>query len=70
MIARLDEFMQYITWDGNVPQPVEGVFQAFDDAQQEIRRVEEQLNEYLAKIKKRFNNDRDINYAHSKVALG
>lgn len=33
--------MQYITWDGNVPQPVEGVFQAFDDAQQEIRRVEE-----------------------------
>ncbi|CAD8059529.1 unnamed protein product [Paramecium sonneborni] len=68
---QLDEFEQYIIWekekDKEIPKPVTGVIESYDQSVAEVQLVEQKLDDYLLKIKKMFNkNNKDIQYVHTK----
>lgn len=65
----LDEFENYIIWKQNVPEPVEGILPDYDAKKQEIGDKEKEFDTYLEEIRGRFNGDRNVNYAHTKVDL-
>lgn len=65
----LDEFENYIQWKENVPEPVEGILPDYDIKQKEIIVKEQEIQAYLDQIRKRFNGDKNINYAHAKVFI-
>jgi hypothetical protein len=48
----LDEFENYICWNGNVPEPIEGILPDYDNKKQEIKAKEEEFEDYLKGIRK------------------
>ncbi|CAK58417.1 unnamed protein product (macronuclear) [Paramecium tetraurelia] len=68
---QLDEFEQYIIWekekDKEVPKPVTGVLESYDQSVAEVELVEQKLDSYLQQIKRKlFKNNSNIQYAHAK----
>ncbi|CAD8048051.1 unnamed protein product [Paramecium primaurelia] len=68
---QLDEFEQYIIWekekDKEIPKPVTGVLESYDQSLAEVELVQQKLDDLLQKIKQKlFKNNSNIQYVHTK----
>ncbi|CAI2371577.1 unnamed protein product [Moneuplotes crassus] len=66
----VNDFESLIIWksDGKekIPEPLPGIDESFDIANQEVMRVKEQLDQHLEEIKEHFQSDK-ITYTHSRL---
>ena len=64
------DFEQMIVWktDGKekVPEPIPGIDDAFDAANQEVAKIKKELDHDLEEVKELFQSD-EINYVHSRI---
>ncbi|CAD8137335.1 unnamed protein product [Paramecium octaurelia] len=68
---QLNEFEQYAIWekekDKEIPKPVPGVLETYDQSVAGVQLVQQKLDNYLQQIKKiLFKNNGNIQYVHTK----
>ncbi|CAI2370907.1 unnamed protein product [Moneuplotes crassus] len=70
LVKELEEFESMVTWKKigpeRIPEPSKGIDQTFDEANEVVSQIKEELSKVLLKERDRFNGDPNINFSHAK----
>lgn len=51
MLDNLADYETYIEWDKEVPRPVRGVLEKYDEKKEEIEEYKKEFEEYLKRVR-------------------
>lgn len=65
ILANLEEFKSYVKWEGNVPVPQKGLVAYYDQLQDEIEKIKNELDKFLDTLRYEMNEP-NLKFVHTK----